>query len=74
LEGDSALDAAPVGPVVVLGIEFEVPLAPPADVVAELIPDDVPVVVDFCTASEFEFVIAGLFMLSVCAAGPLFCA
>jgi hypothetical protein len=30
-----------------------------------------PVVVDFCTAPEFEFVIRGFLMLSVCAAGPV---
>jgi hypothetical protein len=79
LAGDSSFDAAPAGPVVVFGIEFGAPFAPPVVVIAEpppeLMPeDDVPVVVDFFTASEFEFVIPGLFMVSVCAAGPVFCA
>ena len=76
MAGDSSFDAAPVGPVVVFGVEFGVPLAPPVVVVAEppleLMPEDAPVVVDFCIASEFEFVVPGLFILSVCAAGPVF--
>lgn len=34
--GDSSFDAAPAGPVVVLGMVFGVPLAPPGAVIAEL--------------------------------------
>lgn len=80
LAGDSSLDAAPVGPVVVLGIEFGVPFAPPGLVIPELPPElapdvDAPVVAGvFCVAPVFEFVIPGLFILSVWAAGPVVCA
>jgi hypothetical protein len=76
LAGDSAFDAAPVGPVVVLGIVFGVPFDPPGDVIAELPPElapevAAPVVVE-CTVPEPELVIPDLFVLSVCAAGPVF--
>jgi hypothetical protein len=62
--GDSVLEAAPAGPVVVLGIDSGAPLAPPLSVISEPPPDDVPVVSCFI-ALEFVFVIAGLFILSV---------
>jgi hypothetical protein len=61
---------------VVFGIAAGEPLALPVvavpDPPPELIPvDDAPVAFDFFTASELVLVIAGLFMLSGCAAGPV---
>jgi hypothetical protein len=64
LGGDSVLEAAPAGPVVVFGIDSGAPLAPPLSVIPEPPPDDVPVVSCFI-ALEFVFVIAGLFRSSV---------
>jgi hypothetical protein len=61
---------------VVFGIAAGEPLALPVvavpDPPPELIPvDEAPVAFDFFTASELVLVIAGLFMLSGCAAGPV---
>jgi hypothetical protein len=45
--GDSSFEAEPVGPVVVFGIAFGLPLAPPDVVIPEPPPELVPVV-PFC--------------------------
>ncbi len=71
--GDSLFEAGPVGPVVVLGIVLGVPFAPPLSVIPDPPPDAAPVVPVFLTASELVFVMLGLLM-SVCGAGPVFCA
>lgn len=50
LAGDSSFEAAPAGPVVVLGIEVGVPLAPPELVIPEPPPELIPVVAPPCIA------------------------
>jgi hypothetical protein len=56
-----------------LGIVLGVPFAPPLSVIPDPPPDAAPVVPVFLTASELVFVMLGLLM-SVCGAGPVFCA
>jgi hypothetical protein len=48
LAGDSSFEAAPAGPVVVLGIALGVPFAPPGLVIPEPPPELIPVVAPVC--------------------------
>jgi hypothetical protein len=71
--GDSSFDAAPVGPVVVLGVPPGFPLAPPDVVIPDPPPELIPLVAPPCISPLFmaPFVTGAFSLFAELLVGPV---
>jgi hypothetical protein len=68
--GDSFFGAAPLGPVVVFGIELALPWAPPDFVIPEPLPELIPVVVPLFIPERL-FMLGAILLVAELLVGPV---